>query len=259
MIRSAAGWLVFTLFISISMPAADLTAERARFELALPVDAAALPPGPYLVAGTLEFDGRVLGSFRRIPRLHLPCPKPPCTPAVQAEIPFKGVTEGQVRALLDGGLPLTARAEFRPPGGGEARRTAVPLRLDHAALGLEPGDLEPFARITERTLGGATGELSLAFLFTNPFAFGAKLSKLDLSVRPTGSRTAYPLTAAPDLALPPGDTEHAVSVKLKAEDILVLVSTKVLREQYTLSVDARVTGTLTVEVAGRTVELELPE
>jgi hypothetical protein len=258
-IRSAVGWLVFTLFISIGMPAADLTPERARFELALPVDATTLPPGPYLVSGTLELDGRTFGSFRRIRRLHLPCPKPPCAAVAQAEVPFKNVTEEQVRAFLDAGLALAARTEFKTPGSGEVRRTAIPLRLDRTALGLEPGDLEPFVRIAERTLGGATGELSLTLRFTNPFVFPARLTRLDLTVRPTGSRTSYPLTSAPDLALPPGETEHTASVKLKAEDILVLVSTKVLQEQYTLSVDARVAGSLTVELAGRTVELEWPE
>ena len=259
MIRFAVGWLVFTLFISVGIPAADLTAERARFELALPLESAGLPAGPRLVSGTLEFDGLPMGSFQRIPRLHVPCPKPPCSAAVQAEIPFKGVTEAHLKAFLNDGLAVTAQTEFKIPGTGEVRRAAIPIRLEAASLGLEPEDLEPFVRITEYTLSGATGELSLAFLFTNPFTFSAKLKKVDLKVRPAGSRSAYPLSEAPDLALPPGETEHTAKLNLKAEDIIVLVSTKILQEQYNLSVDARVTGTLTIEAAGRTVELPLPE
>ncbi|GEM_PF-2853086 len=249
--------IVLALAAALPLAAADLTPERIRFEASLPLDAVGLPPGPYLVSGTLTAGGTTLGKFYRVPRLRLPCPRPPCAAVVQVEVPFKGVTEALLGAFLDGPLAAEASAEFKCPETGEARRAGIPLDLSPAALGLDEETLGALVRVGPASLEAASGGIRLRLLLFNPFPFPARLKKVDMEVRP-GTRNAYPLTDAPDLELPPGETEHETAVRLKAEDLLVIASRKVATEQYTLAVEVRLSGTLTVEIAGRTVQLNLP-
>lgn len=240
------------------MPAADLTTERIRFEAALPLEGSPLPPGPYLISGKVEAGGAVLGAFVRIPRFHFPCPHSPCAAVVQAEVPFKNVTEALLGAFIDGKLTARFDASFTPPGGGEARRLSLPLSLSPASLELDGESLTELAQVESVSLDAPAGGINLRFLFMNPFPFSARLEKMDLKVR-LGTRNAYPLAGTPDLDLPPGETVHEEALKLKAEDLLLIASRKVVTEQYDLGVEAKVTGTLSVKIAGRTVELSLPE
>jgi len=238
--------------------AADITPERIRFEAALPLEAAALPPGPYLVSGTLTAGERPLGSFLRIPRLRLPCPKPPCAALVQVEIPFANVTETLLRAFIDGRLAGRAEALFRTPGSDAVRRAVIPLALSPEALDLDGGSAAELARVEAVSLHAPTGELRIRLRFFNPFAFPARLERMEMELRP-GTRNAYPLEETPDLELPPGETLHEAAVKPKAEDLLVIASRKLVTDQYDLSVNARISGTLTVRIAGRSVQLAIPE
>jgi hypothetical protein len=240
------------------LPAADITPERLELELALPLDAAGLPPGDYLVSGVLTAGGGPLGTFWRIPRLHLPCPNPPCAAVVRAEVPFKGVTEGLLASFIDGNLKVAAETVFKVPGGGGERRAAIPLALTPVLLGAEAGLPPDLARVEAVALDAPTGRLRLTLRLFNPLPFPARLEGFALKVRP-GTRNAYDLEEKPGLTLPPGETTHEAEVKVKAEDLLVIASRKVATQQFDLSVEARVEGRLTVSVAGRTVEVSLGE
>ena len=248
--------LLLAIISTASLPAADLTPERARVELALPLESAGLAPGAYLVSGTLTAEGAPLGKFTRIPRLRWPCPRPPCTAAVQAEIPFAGVSEALLRAFLDDRLTVRAEASFKDTNGDGERRAVLPLPLSPASMGLDAEALEELARVESASLNAPKGAITLDFRFFNPFPFAARLTRMELTVRP-GTRNAYPLVESPDLALPPGETVHAVTLGMKAEDLLIIASRKVVTEQYDLTVQAQVEGTLTVGIAGRTVDLPL--
>jgi hypothetical protein len=250
--------MLLALALPLPGAAADFTAERLEFELALPVDAAGLPPGDYLVSGVLTAGGGPLGTFLRIPRLHLPCPTPPCAAAVRAAVPFKGVTEGLLASFIDGTLEAAAETVFKVPGQGGERRAVIRVALTPALLGAETGLPPDLARVEAVALDAPTGRLRLTLRFFNPFPFPARLEDLALKVRP-GTRSAYDLEGKPGLTLPPGETTHETEVRVKTEDLLVIASRKVATQQYNLSVDASVEGTLTVAVAGRTVALSLED